>query len=62
MGYGYEVEGLNDRKVQVASKLVQVLSESALPGALLVNDLPFCEPSVSVLTTSALIYTSTTHP
>jgi hypothetical protein len=62
MGYGYEVKGLNDRKVQAAGKLVQVLSETVLPGALLVNDLPFCESSVLVLTTSALSHTSTTHP
>jgi len=62
MGYGYEVKGLDDRKVQAAGKLVQVVSETAHPGALLVNDLPFCEHSVLVLTTSALIYTSTTHP
>lgn len=62
IGYGYEVKGLNDRKVQAASKLVQVIGASTLPGALLVNNLPFCERPVSVLTTSALIYTSTTHP
>jgi hypothetical protein len=62
MGYGYEVKGLDDRKVQVAGKLVQVISETALPGALLVNDLPFCEPPVLVLTISALIHTSATHP
>jgi hypothetical protein len=62
MGYGYEVKGPNDRKVQAAVKLVQVVSESTLPGNLLLNDLPFCEPSVLVLETSALIYSSTTHP
>jgi hypothetical protein len=62
MGYGYEVKGLNDRKVQAAVKLVQVVSECALPGALLLNDLPFCESSVFVSATSALIYSSTTHP
>ena len=62
MGYGYEVKELNDRKVQVAGKLVKVVSETALPGALLVNDIPFCELSMLVLTTSALIHTSTAHP
>lgn len=62
MGYGYEVKGLDDRKVQAAGKLVQVVSETALPGALLVNDLPLCESSVLVSTTLALIHTSTTHP
>jgi hypothetical protein len=62
MGYGYEVKELDDRKAQAAGKLVQLVSETALPGALLVNDLPFGESSVLVLTTSALIQTSTTHP
>jgi hypothetical protein len=52
MGFGYEVKGLNDRKVQAPGKLVKVVSESALPGALLVNNLPFCELSALVLTTS----------
>ena len=46
MGYGYEVKGLNDRKVQAAKKMVQLMGEIALPGALLVNDLPFCESSL----------------
>ena len=42
MGYGYEVKGFNDRKVNAARKLVQLAGERTLPGALLVNDLPFC--------------------
>jgi hypothetical protein len=62
LGYGYEVKGFNDRKVEAAGKMIEVVSATALPGALLVNNLPFCEPSVMVLTTSALIHTSTTHP
>jgi hypothetical protein len=49
-------------KSKLLEKLVEVVGETALPGALLVNDLPFCESSVLVLTTSALIHTSTTHP
>jgi hypothetical protein len=51
LGYGYEVKGLNDRKVRAAGELVTLASSKALPGALLVNVLPFCEPSVLVLTT-----------
>jgi hypothetical protein len=62
IGYGYEVKGLDDRKVQAAGKMVKVVGETVLPGALLVNDLPFCESSALVLTTLALIHTSTTHP
>ena len=63
LGYGYEVKGLNDRKVEAAGEMIDVVSATALPGALLVNILPFCEPLVLVLITSALlIHTSTTHP
>jgi hypothetical protein len=46
MGYGYEVKGINDRKVCAAKDMIQLLSKTALPGALLVNDLPFCEFSL----------------
>ncbi|KAN0115759.1 cytochrome P450 [Russula decolorans] len=40
MGYGYEVKELNDRTVKAAKKMVQLMGEIALPGALLVNILP----------------------
>jgi hypothetical protein len=43
MGYGYEVKGLNDQKIKAARKLAHLVSETVLPGALLVNDVPFCE-------------------
>jgi hypothetical protein len=43
LAYGYEVKEANDRKVDVARNLVQIAGETAFPGALLVNDLPFCE-------------------
>ncbi|KAF8492571.1 cytochrome P450, partial [Russula emetica] len=41
MGYGYEVKELNDRTVKAAKKMVQLMGETGLPGALLVNVLPF---------------------
>ncbi len=41
MTYGYEVQGRNDRKIDAARRLVEIGSAAALPGALLVNDLPF---------------------
>ena len=41
MTYGYEVRGLDDRKVTVARKMTEHGSTNALPGALLVNELPF---------------------
>ena len=41
MTYGYEVQGRNDRKVDAARKMVEIGSATVVPGALLVNDLPF---------------------
>jgi hypothetical protein len=46
MGYGYEAKESNDRKIDVARKMIQLIVETTLPGALLVNDLPFCECSI----------------
>jgi len=40
MTYGYEVQGSGDRKIDVSRRLVEIGSETTLPGALLVNDLP----------------------
>lgn len=62
MGYGYEVQGLNDQKIKAARNLAQLISETALPGALLVNDLPFCEYTLQYWANSVLIHTSTIHP
>ena len=45
MAYGYQVKDLNDKIVKGAKRMVQIMGEVALPGALLVNILPFCEPS-----------------
>ena len=61
MGYGYEVKGINDRKVNAAKNMIQLASKTALPGALLVNDLPFCEFSLWKWK-SMFIHTSTIHP
>ena len=41
MTYGYEVRGLDDRKVSVARKMSEHGSATVVPGALLVNELPF---------------------
>jgi hypothetical protein len=61
MGYGYEVKGINDRNVIAAKNMIQLSSKTALPGAILVNDLPFCEFSLCKWKRSTLIHTSTTH-
>jgi hypothetical protein len=39
--YGYEAQGRNDRKLEIARQLSRIGSKVALPGALLVNDLAF---------------------
>jgi len=41
MGYGYEVQGPNDRQIKVARDMAKLGSDTILPGALLVNYLPF---------------------
>jgi hypothetical protein len=39
--YGYEAQGRSDRKIEVARRMADLGSATVLPGALLVNDLPF---------------------
>jgi hypothetical protein len=41
MTYGYEPKGRNDRKVEIVRQFSDFGAEVNLPGALLVNDLPF---------------------
>ena len=41
MTYGYEARGLDDRMVAVGRKMSEHGTATMLPGALLVNDLPF---------------------
>jgi hypothetical protein len=48
MGYGYKVKDHTDPKVKTARKLVQMMSKIIHPGALLINDLPFCEYSLGI--------------
>lgn len=40
--YGYEVQGRHDRKLDVSKRLNDFGTSTFLPGALLVNELPFC--------------------
>lgn len=41
MTYGYDAEGPDDRKLYVVKKMAQIVATTTLPGALLVNSLPF---------------------
>ncbi|KAH9970770.1 cytochrome P450 [Russula compacta] len=41
MTYGYEVRGRDDRKIETARQMAKLGVATALPGALLVSDLPF---------------------
>ncbi|KAH9957215.1 cytochrome P450 [Russula dissimulans] len=43
MVYGYEVKERGDRKVTAGRKITQLGSETAFPGAVLVNELPFLQ-------------------
>jgi len=42
MTYGHEVKGPDDRFLDAAEKLSDLVSRASLPGSLLVNELPFC--------------------
>lgn len=42
MTYGYEVQGRDDRKIEVAKRMSDLGASTALPSDLLVNGLPFC--------------------
>ena len=42
MTYGYEVKGRHDKKLDVSKRLNDLAVVILLPGALLVNELPFC--------------------
>ena len=41
MTYGYEVQGPDDRKIEIPRRMTEHGGAVTLPGALLVNDLPF---------------------
>lgn len=47
--YGYDADGPDDRKLYIVKKMAQLASVTTLPGALLVNSLPCCEYSHSLL-------------
>lgn len=47
MTYGYEVRGRDDRKIDAPRKMSKHGGAVTLPGALLVNDLPFRAQSLS---------------
>ena len=47
MTYGYEVQGPDDRKIEIPRRMTELGGAVTLPGALLVNDLPFRAQSLS---------------
>ena len=49
MTYGYEVKGRYDRMLDVSKRLNEFATKTFLPGALLVNELPFCMSSFHFL-------------
>ena len=42
MTYGYEVNGRRDTKLDISKRASNFVIVKLLPGALLVNELPFC--------------------
>jgi hypothetical protein len=62
MGYGYEVNGFDDQKIKAARKLAYLIGQTVLPGALLVNDIPFCECTLRHWETPVFIHASKIHP
>jgi hypothetical protein len=54
MTYGYEVKGRHDKKLDISKRVNDFVIVTFLPGALLVNELPFCMYSPTLLSTSNL--------
>jgi hypothetical protein len=42
MTYGYEAKGRHDEKLDISKRVNNFVIVTLLPGALLVNELPFC--------------------
>ena len=42
MTYGHDVKGPDDRFLNAAKELSDIVCRASLPGSLLVNELPFC--------------------
>ena len=47
--YGYDLKGNDDHMIAAAVQASELLSHLVLPGALLVNHLPFCADTRSVI-------------
>jgi hypothetical protein len=58
MTYGYEAQGRNDKKIDAARRMADFGTSITLPGALLVNDLPFRERSLLSVSSEATLSTS----
>ena len=57
MTYGYEVKGRHDKRLDVSKRLNDLAIAILLPGALLVNELPFCMRSLTFIHHIKLITT-----
>jgi len=44
--YGYEVKSYDDHLLAAARKMAELGAAAVLPGSTLVNELPFCKPSL----------------
>lgn len=43
MTYGLDVKGPDDKFLNAAKELSNIVCKASLPGSLLVNELPFCK-------------------
>ena len=57
MTYGYEVKGRHDKKLDISKRVNEFVIVTFLPGALLVNELPFCMYSPTFAQYIKLIFT-----
>ena len=49
LAYGYDLKGNDDRMIAAPVQATELLSQLILPGAVLVNHLPFCADTRAVI-------------
>jgi hypothetical protein len=60
--YGYDLKGIDDRMIAAPVQATEMLGQLILPGAVLVNHLPFCEDNCSISDFGLTNVHSAAHP
>jgi hypothetical protein len=60
--YGYDLMGNDDHMIVAPVQATEMLSQLTLPGAALVNHLPFCEDTCSISNFDLTNVFSAAHP